>query len=101
MIDNTTAKLETCLSFINYRTSAIISRCLYFFTPFLTAVYNVEQLILQTIYVLNKEFLKLLGLKIAVYNQERVIMACIQYVSFFNFKLFTRFILSIYARSRI
>ena len=80
MIDNTTAKLETCLFFINYRTRAIISRGLFFFTPFLTAVYNVEQLILQTIYVLNKEFLKLLGLKIAVYNQERVIMARIRYV---------------------
>ena len=30
---------------------------------------------LQTIYVLNNEILQFLGLKSAVYNQERVIMA--------------------------
>ena len=38
-----------------YRTRAIISRGLYIFTPFFSAVYNQELLILQTIYVLNKE----------------------------------------------
>ena len=32
---------------------------------------------LQTIYVLNKEILQLLGLKSAVYNQEWVIMAVV------------------------
>ena len=33
-------------------------------------VYVVEQLVLQTSYVLNKEILRILGLKSAVYNQE-------------------------------
>ena len=42
-------------------------------------VYNVEWLILQTIYVLNKEILQLLDLKSAVYNRERVIMARVRY----------------------
>ena len=46
-----------------------------FFTPFFTVVYIVEQLVLQTIYVLNKEILQFLGLKSAVYDQEQVIMA--------------------------
>ena len=40
-----------------------------FFAPFFTAVYILERLELQTIYVLNKEVLKS-----AVYNQKRVIM---------------------------
>ena len=40
-------------------------------TPFFTAVYIVEWLILQTIYVINKEIHQFLGLKSAVYNQER------------------------------
>ena len=39
-----------------------------FFTPFFTAVYIVEWLIVQTIYVLNKKILQFLGLKSAVYN---------------------------------
>ena len=34
-------------------------------------VYIVERLVLQTIYVLNKEILQFLSLKSAVYNQER------------------------------
>ena len=38
-----------------YRTCAIISRGLYIFTPFFSAVYNRKRLILQTIYVQNKE----------------------------------------------
>jgi hypothetical protein len=42
-----------------------------FFTPFFTEVYIVEQLVLQTIYVLNKEILKFLGLKSAISNRER------------------------------
>ena len=33
-----------------------------------TAVYNQERLILQTIYVVNKEILQFLGLKCAVYT---------------------------------
>ena len=46
----------------NYRTRNIISRGLYIFTPFFSAVYNQERLILQTIYVLNKENFQFLGL---------------------------------------
>ena len=38
-----------------YRTRAIKTRSLYIFYPFFSAVYNQERLILQTIYVLNKE----------------------------------------------
>ena len=37
-----------------YRTRAIVSRGLYIFTPFFTAVYNQERLILETIYQVNK-----------------------------------------------
>ena len=44
-----------CKIIDNYRTRAIITRGLYIFTPFFSAVYNQEQLILQTIYVQNKE----------------------------------------------
>ena len=43
-----------------------------FFTQFFTAIYNQEQLILQTIQVHTKQENK--GLKSAVYNQERVMM---------------------------
>jgi hypothetical protein len=43
----------------------------YFLPHFFTAVYIVERLVLQTIYVLNREILQFLGLKTAVYNQER------------------------------
>ena len=53
------------------RKRAIITRSLYIFTPFFTAVYIVERLMLQTIYELNKEILQFLGLKSAVYNRER------------------------------
>ena len=50
----------------------LISRGLYFFFfPIFTAVYIVVRLVLQTVYVLNKEILQFLGLKNAVYNQER------------------------------
>ena len=42
----------------------------YNFTPFFTAVYNQERLILQTIYVLNKKILQFLSVKSAVYNPE-------------------------------
>ena len=51
-----------------------------FFTTFFTAVHIVVGLILQTIYVLNKEILQFLGLKSAVYNQERVIMARLRHL---------------------
>ena len=53
-----------------YRTRVIITRGLYIFSLFFTTVYivNVERLVLQTIYVLNKEILQFLGLKSAVYN---------------------------------
>ena len=40
------------------------------FTPFFTAVYIAELLVLQTVYVLKKEILQFLGLKSVVYNQE-------------------------------
>ena len=41
-----------------------------FFTPFFTAVYIVERLVLQTVYVLNKEILQFLSLKSTLYNPE-------------------------------
>ena len=63
-----------------YRTRAIITRGLCFFTLFFTAVYIEEWLVLQTIYVLNQEILQFLGLKSAVYNWERVIMARVRYI---------------------
>ena len=52
-----------------------------FFNPFFTGVYMVEWLLLQTIYVLNKEILQFLDLKSTVYNQERFIMACVRYIN--------------------
>ena len=42
---------------------------LVFFTPFFTAVYNQERLILETIYVLNKQGNS--SKKSAVCNEER------------------------------
>ena len=54
-----------------YRKRAIINRGLYIFTPFFTAVYIVEQLVLQTIYVINKEIRQFSGLKSKVCNWER------------------------------
>ena len=50
-------------------------RLVYFLPQFFTAVYIVERLVLQTIYVVNKEILQFLSLKSAVHNQERFIMA--------------------------
>ena len=44
-------------------------------------VYTVERLLLQTIHVLNKVILQFLSLKSAVYNQERVMMARVRYIS--------------------
>ena len=38
-----------------YHKRAIISRGLYFFPAFFTAVYIVERLVLQTIYILTKQ----------------------------------------------
>jgi hypothetical protein len=51
---------------------------------FFTVVYIVERLVLQTIYVLSKEILRFLSLKLAVYNQERFLMARV-------FRVFTFF----------
>ena len=53
-----------------YHMCAIITRALYIFNPFFTAIYIVEWSVLQTIYVLNKEILQFQGLKSMVYNQE-------------------------------
>ena len=39
------------------RTRAIIAHGLYIFYPIFTAVYILERLVLQTIYVLNKEII--------------------------------------------
>ena len=56
-----------------------------FFPLFFTEVYIVERLVLQIIYVLNKEILQCLGLEFAIYNWEQFqikngFLACIQYV---------------------
>ena len=48
----------------------IISRGLYISYPIFIAIYIVERLVLQTIYVLKKEIFQFLSLKSAVYNQE-------------------------------
>ena len=42
----------------SYTVRAIISRGLYYLTPSFTAVYNQEQLRLETIYVVDNEFLQ-------------------------------------------
>ena len=47
-----------------------------FFTPFFSAVYNQEQLILDNLCTKQGN----VGLKSAPYNQERVIMECVRYV---------------------
>ena len=44
-----------------YRTRAIISRGLYIFYPIFHCIFIVERLILQKIYVLNKEILQFFG----------------------------------------
>ena len=46
------------LHIISYSLRAIIGHGLYIFNPFFTAIYNQEWLLLQTIYVLNKEILQ-------------------------------------------
>ena len=52
-----------------------------FFTPFFTAVYIVELLVLRTIYVLNKKIRQCLDLKSKVISkQERVIMTGAQFL---------------------
>ena len=43
------------------------------------AIYILERLVLQTMYVLKKDNLQSLGPKIRFYNQERVIMTRIRY----------------------
>ena len=42
-----------------YRTRAIITRGLYFFTPIFTAVYILEQFILQSSWYIQENFLNL------------------------------------------
>ena len=51
-----------------YRTHAIITRGLNFFTPFFTGVYNQERLILQTTYILKRGNS---SKNAAVYNQAQ------------------------------
>ena len=53
---------------------AIISRGLFIFYPPFTAVYIVKELILQSIYVLNKKNLQFVGLESVVYNWERFLI---------------------------
>ena len=61
-------------------THAIITRGLYIFTPFFAAVYIVERLVLQTIYLCSmyqtRKFLVLYSR--AVSNQERVMIERVQ-----------------------
>ena len=45
---------------------------LYILPSFFTAVYIVERLILQTIFVIQKEILQFLALYPRIYNQERL-----------------------------
>ena len=54
-----------------YCTHTIITYDLYIVTPAFTVVYVVEQLVLQTIYVLNKEIIQFFGLISKVDNQEQ------------------------------
>ena len=54
-----------------------------FLPPFLTMVYNQERLILETIYVVNKEILQFLGPKYAGYDRARTVNV---YYSFFRFE---------------
>jgi hypothetical protein len=64
-------KTQVFLTFSKNRLSRELPLCTghynQFFTPFFTELYNAERLVLQTVYVLNKEIQ--LGLKSAVYNQ--------------------------------
>ena len=65
---NTTLIAESKGVKVAYHTRAIIRSAFKFFIPFFTAVYNQEQLILKTIYVVNK---KILQKKSTVYNKVR------------------------------
>jgi hypothetical protein len=58
----------------DYRTRHIITRGLYIFAPFFTAVYNQERLILKTIYVVNNEILQ----------KKSAVGACTACTYFFN-----------------
>ena len=62
--------LRECFTYEGLKKSQKISWFVYVFTPFFTAVYIIERLVIKTIYVLNKELLQLLGAKSPVYNQE-------------------------------
>ena len=55
---NTTLIAESKGVKVAYHTRAIIRSAFKFFIPFFTAVYNQEQLILKTIYVVNKKILQ-------------------------------------------
>ena len=52
---------------------------LYIFYPIFHCGLYCKQLMLQTSFVLNKGIFQFLGLKSAVYNQERVIMERLRY----------------------
>ena len=72
-----------------YCTHTIITYGLYIVTPAFIVVYVVEQLVLQTIYVLNEEILQFLGLKSAVYNQKRFqIKSWLQWRAYGIFRIF-------------
>ena len=60
---------RTFIMLMNIKKSHLpYARLVYFLPHFFAAVYIVEWLLLQTIYVLKKEILQFLGLKSAVYN---------------------------------
>ena len=61
---------EVKTSNIMYHTSAITTQGLYIFYTIFTMIYIVECLVLRTIYVLNKEIIKFLGLKYPIYDQD-------------------------------
>ena len=56
--------------YVQYVRNCILYLCLYIFYPIFTVVYIVERLVLQTIYLLNKESLQFVGPKSVVYDQE-------------------------------
>ena len=70
--DPTKQKLNNLNNNVTVRAPLKAEACT-FFTPFFTAVYIVERLVLQTIF-------QFFGLKSAVYTQERVIMACVRQI---------------------
>ena len=59
-----------CRILITVRDTLQAAACILF-TPYFTTVYIVVQLVLQTIYVLNKEIFQFFSLKSVAYNHER------------------------------